>query len=126
MRITTLRAALPLMVTLLAHGGTVWARSGTPGAPAPPAAQAPEQAVCAICGVREKADPEPVAARFVHEGKTYSFCRQKCKEEFRLDPERWIKAAASGDGASSGGEGSAHPHAAGPARKTGGGSAAPS
>jgi YHS domain-containing protein len=47
--------------------------------------------------VREKAGPEPVAATWVYQGKTYSFCKQACKEEFRLDPEKWIRAAAEAE-----------------------------
>jgi YHS domain-containing protein len=93
------------------------------------AAKPPEKAVCAICGVREKAGPEPVAASFVHEGKTYSFCQQKCKEEFCLDPERWIQAAA--DAAKEPGtraDGKRHQHGtkARAAGAPGGGAAAPS
>jgi YHS domain-containing protein len=70
------------------------AQDGKPAA-TPEAEATPPSAVCAVCGVREKAGPEPVAATFVYQGKTYYFCKQACKEEFRLDPEKWIRAAAA-------------------------------
>jgi YHS domain-containing protein len=58
-------------------------------------AKPPKEAPCAVCVVREGSGPEPVAATFVYQGKTYFFCKQACKEEFRLDPEKWVKAAAA-------------------------------
>lgn len=64
-------------------------------APAMASATAPERAVCAVCGVREKSGPEPVVATAVYQGKSYSFCKPTCKEEFLRDPEKWIKAAAA-------------------------------
>jgi Cu+-exporting ATPase len=72
------------------------ASQGQPGGAAPPAGRvkAPMTAVCAVCGVREKAGPEPVAATYEYQGKTYYFCTQACKEEFCLDPEKWIRSAA--------------------------------
>ena len=85
--------------------------------PAPKPAKVPKMALCAICAVREKSGPEPVAATFVYKGKTYYFCQEGCKEEFQQDPEKWIKAAAE----------MGHEHPTGPAGNAGGGgSAAPS
>jgi YHS domain-containing protein len=55
---------------------------------------APQTSPCAICSVREKAGPESVAATWVYQGKTYSFCSEACKAEFQRDPEPWIRAAA--------------------------------
>jgi Cu+-exporting ATPase len=72
----------------------------------------PKEAVCAVCGVREKAGPEPVAATYVYQGKTYYFCKQACKEEFRLDPEKWIKAAADSPPPATGPKQPARPGAA--------------
>jgi hypothetical protein len=90
--------SLPLFLVvvawLLIPGGP--ARGQSTAAPSPAGPEAPQTAVCAVCGVREKAGPEPVVATFVYQGKTYFFCKQACKEEFRLDPEKWIKAAESG------------------------------
>jgi YHS domain-containing protein len=84
---------------LLAAGHGAAAPSSPTPEPVIPAASSeapvPKEAVCAVCGVREQAGPEPVAATFVYQGKTYAFCKQACKEEFRLDPEKWIKAAAT-------------------------------
>jgi YHS domain-containing protein len=85
---------LSTVACLLAPVGP--ARGQPAAAPAPTGPATPETAVCAVCGVREKAGPEPVAATFIYQGKTYYFCKQACKEEFRLDPEKWIKAAESG------------------------------
>lgn len=53
------------------------------------------KAVCAVCGVREKAGPEPVAATWKYRGKTYDFCSDGCKAEFQKEPDHWIKLAAA-------------------------------
>jgi hypothetical protein len=53
----------------------------------------PKEAVCAICGPREGAGPEPVRATVEHQGTTYYFCQESCKAEFQQDPARWIKLA---------------------------------
>lgn len=48
-----------------------------------------ERQRCAICAVTEGAGPEPVTATTAHEGKTYYFCSQACKEKFAADPGDW-------------------------------------
>src|SRR5437763_7850631 len=83
-------AGAAVSLTLLLPGSTRSAAAAKKDTPAQP-----KEAICAVCGVREKAGPEPVAATYVYQGKTYYFCKQSCKEEFRLDPEKWIKAAAA-------------------------------
>jgi Cu+-exporting ATPase len=98
-RLVRLSAAPVVALLLLAAGRGAAAPSSPTPEPVVSAASSevpvPKEAVCAVCGVREKAGPEPVAATFVYQGKTYYFCKQACKEEFRLDPEKWIKAAAA-------------------------------
>ncbi|MBS2037458.1 redoxin family protein [bacterium] len=48
-----------------------------------------ERKRCAICAVTEGAGPEAVAATTAHEGKTYYFCSEACKEKFSADPGDW-------------------------------------
>ena len=95
MKQQTGRLAISILALLLPLAGA-WGQTAEPAAGPAPAATAaePEEVVCAICGVREQAGPEPVAATYVYRGKTYYFCQPACKEEFRREPEKWIKAAA--------------------------------
>ena len=51
----------------------------------------PKRAICAVCGPREGAGPERVAATVVYQGRTYYFCKPACLEEFNQDPEHWIR-----------------------------------
>lgn len=44
---------------------------------------------CVICAVQEGSGPEPVAATAEFGGKSYSFCRQECKDQFEKDPGGW-------------------------------------
>jgi len=87
--------SVPVAALLLASGGIAWSQE--PPRVVPTAlvmnAPLPREAVCAICGVREKSGPEPVAAAFDYQGKTYFFCQEACKTEFQKDPAKWIKAA---------------------------------
>lgn len=40
-----------------------------------------------VCGMW--VDPAKAAAHEVHEGKTYYFCSESCRDEFREDPARY-------------------------------------
>src|ERR1022692_2780448 len=44
-----------------------------------------------VCGMT--VDPERAAAKAEHAGKTYYFCSKGCAEQFRADPERYLKSA---------------------------------
>ncbi|MDR3721627.1 MAG: heavy metal translocating P-type ATPase [Candidatus Acidoferrales bacterium] len=44
-----------------------------------------------VCGMT--VDPERVATKAEHAGKTYYFCSKGCAEKFRADPERYLKSA---------------------------------
>jgi thiol-disulfide isomerase/thioredoxin len=56
-------------------------------------AAASAEAVCRVCAVHEgEAEPEAVQATSVHEGTTYGFCSQKCKQTFDEYPEAYIPA----------------------------------
>jgi len=81
-RVAALAALLMLPAALAARGATA--------APA-----APKEAVCAVCGPRAGAGPEPVHSTREYRGRTYSFCEAACREEFGRDPARW--AALAGD-----------------------------
>jgi len=136
-------ASVPLAALLLAAGGAAggaaWAQDPLPAPLAgEPAAKLPAEAVCAVCAVcgpKEGARPEPVVASLVHNGKTYYFCQDTCKGEFQQDPEKWIKLAQEvsqgreGVSRPKGGEEKAPRHGpggVGPTGGAGGGSAAPS
>lgn len=42
-----------------------------------------------VCGMRF--EQEEAAATAEHEGRTYYFCSQHCKEAFEKDPERFAE-----------------------------------
>lgn len=54
---------------------------------APALLAADPKAVCAVCGPREGAGPEPVKATATLKGNHYSFCSNECKIEFLKNPE---------------------------------------
>jgi YHS domain-containing protein len=91
MRVLTSFPALLAAGSLL--GGLVVPPSA--GHAAPAKVRLPKKAVCAVCGVREHAGPEPVAASAEYAGKTYYFCSEGCKTEFLEDPKKWVAAAAA-------------------------------
>lgn len=126
---TIISRVLPLAALVLAPAGTAWAQGGPVLSPGQSAAEAPQRAVCAVCGIREKSGPEPVAATQVYQGKSYYFCTERCRAEFQLDPARWITAAqmAEGrEGVTRPPAGQEHEHAPGGAGPAERGSAAPS
>ena len=41
-------------------------------------------------------DPEKAAAKAEYQGQTYYFCAPGCKSAFERDPEKYLKAKASG------------------------------
>jgi YHS domain-containing protein len=91
-----MRALFPasrLLAAALLFGGV--ALPPSPAHAAPAKTRLPKKAVCAVCGVREHAGPEAVAASAVFEGKTYYFCSEGCKTEFLQDPGKWVAAAAA-------------------------------
>ncbi len=49
----------------------------------------PTTAVDPVCGMTVKVGDE--AGRFTYQGETYYFCAKSCLEEFREDPERFLK-----------------------------------
>ena len=46
-----------------------------------------------ICGMT--VDPKSAAGTHEHNGETYYFCSQHCVTQFKKDPERFVKPAAS-------------------------------
>lgn len=44
-----------------------------------------------VCGMW--IDPEDAAATAEHEGKTYHFCAEGCREAFEKEPERYASRA---------------------------------
>jgi thiol-disulfide isomerase/thioredoxin len=58
----------------------------------PPAVQAAstEKRICAVCGPREGAGPEPVRATATYKGKSYAFCSNTCKVEFLKNPNEFL------------------------------------
>jgi peroxiredoxin len=55
------------------------------------ATAAPKKAVCAVCGPREGAGAEPVKATATYQGKEYSFCSEKCRDEFLMNPAAFLE-----------------------------------
>src|SRR5687768_13238564 len=51
-----------------------------------PAAFADDKGICAVCGPREGAGLEPIAARATLGGREFVFCSLECKIEFLKDP----------------------------------------
>jgi len=49
-----------------------------------------------VCGMM--VDPKTAPAKSEYKGQTYYFCAPGCKVAFDRDPERYLKAARSGDG----------------------------
>lgn len=49
-------------------------------------------AVDPVC--KMEVDPKKAAATAEHNGKTYYFCRQDCKDKFEMEPERYASTAA--------------------------------
>ncbi|MFO7957806.1 MAG: YHS domain-containing protein [Candidatus Brocadiia bacterium] len=42
-----------------------------------------------VCGMT--VEVEKAAAKAEHEGNTYYFCAESCKERFEKDPDRYLK-----------------------------------
>ena len=51
---------------------------------------AQEKAICAVCGPREGAGPEPVRATATYKGVSYAFCSVDCKVAFLKDPNEFL------------------------------------
>jgi YHS domain-containing protein len=43
-------------------------------------------------------DPKTAPAKAEYKGKTYCFCAPGCKVAFEKDPEKYVNAAAHGEG----------------------------
>jgi YHS domain-containing protein len=60
--------------------------------PVPVVASEPE--IDPVCGMKVTPEKARAASRLaVHEGKTYFFCNDSCKEEFLADPAKFLKPA---------------------------------
>jgi peroxiredoxin/YHS domain-containing protein len=53
-------------------------------------ADTPEKALCAVCAVKGETSPEKVRAHAEHEGTTYYFCADHCREAFQADPVAYV------------------------------------
>jgi Cu+-exporting ATPase len=53
-----------------------------------------EMAVDPVCGM--EVDPSKAAAEYTHEGKTYYFCADACRQKFAKEPGRFLKGAGEG------------------------------
>jgi Cu+-exporting ATPase len=61
-----------------------------------------------VCGMQ--VDPDRAAAKLEHDGRTYAFCCDGCRDLFRADPAKYLATPARTDG----GPHAAHGHAARP------------
>jgi thiol-disulfide isomerase/thioredoxin len=48
------------------------------------------EALCLICALRGETEAEEVTATHEFNGKTYSFCSDKCAADFAEDPDAWV------------------------------------
>ena len=48
---------------------------------------------CPVCGM--ELEPEAVASETNHEGRSYYFCSNECREKFDIDPARYTRETAS-------------------------------
>jgi thiol-disulfide isomerase/thioredoxin len=69
-----------LVVVMLCSLNALFARAGK------------ETALCMICAMRGETAAEEVVATREFEGKTYSFCSDKCAAEFEQDPDAYVFA----------------------------------
>ena len=49
-----------------------------------------------VCNMQ--VDPKTAAAKSEYKGQTYYFCARGCKVAFDKDPEKYLSAAAGGEG----------------------------
>lgn len=55
-----------------------------------------DQGPCAVCSVEQgRLHSEDVKAKVEHEGATYTFCQEGCKDRFLENPEPWVKGLAA-------------------------------
>ena len=47
-----------------------------------------------VCGM--EVDQQDAAATSEYQGKTYSFCSQRCKEKFDQNPQQYVKGQSAG------------------------------
>lgn len=58
------------------------------------ATEAPSKGLCLVCQVTSgEAEEEPVRATWIHEGKEYGFCSEKCARAFEADPIAYVPPA---------------------------------
>jgi YHS domain-containing protein len=43
---------------------------------------------CPVCGM--DVDSKTAPAKTSYEGRTYFFCSNQCKEQFEMDPQRYV------------------------------------
>src|SRR5687767_1374978 len=55
-----------------------------------PALAAPDKAICIVCKAKGETEEEPVKAVRTYEGNEYSFCSEKCAEEFMAEPAAFL------------------------------------
>ena len=85
-RSVTSRVAPLLGLTALLSGGLAVVSPS----PVAFAAKSTEKMICAVCGPREGAGPEPVKATATYKGKTYAFCSTQCKVDFLKNPAEFL------------------------------------
>jgi YHS domain-containing protein len=62
-------------------------------------AVAPAEVLDPVCGMT--ITPEDAVGHLDHRGQTYYFCSQSCVDQFRANPDRFLKAADKPPAASS-------------------------
>ena len=78
-------AYAPVLLALM-----VWVGAASVAKPAA-ALTAPKKAECAVCREGE----EPVKATLMHEGKEYYFCSAGCRDQFKANPGKFVRAEAA-------------------------------
>jgi len=54
------------------------------------AGETPKKALCAVCAVQGETEMEKVKAHAEHDGTTYYFCSEGCRDAFQEDPLAYI------------------------------------
>jgi YHS domain-containing protein len=87
------RSAIFSAAVAVLLGGAVWAADDKPKTPTtkPAATKPSDKPVNKFCAVEGKGHDVDPKVTTVHNGKTVGFCCADCVDEFKKDPEKYVK-----------------------------------